>query len=323
MLKKWLPWALKLGVSGFLIWYLLSAFDVGAAWERAQGIEPGMAALAGGVLCLQIAIGAERWAVVIRAIGAAMHYLKALQILYIGLFFSLVLPSSVGGDAIRMWKARAAGLDLAGAVNSVMLERAATVLGLLALVTATQPLLFSRIGDSPVRWVFPLLTVVGVAGVILLMQLDRLPESLRRWRVVRGLAYLAADTRRVFLSPSNASQALAWSVAGHVNLSITIWLLAQALDVEVSLIDCLVLFPPVILATIIPVSIAGWGVREGAMVTVFGLAGVPADAALLLSIAFGVLNMAMCLPGGLVFLLSGDRRVLTERPDAVDNETAP
>ena len=72
--------------------------------------------------------------------------------------------------------------------------------------------------------------------------------------------------------------------------------------------DCIVLFPPALLVTTLPISIAGWGVRELAMVAVFALVGVPADGASVLSILFGLLDALISLPGGVLWVLSGDKR---------------
>ncbi|MBI4968292.1 MAG: flippase-like domain-containing protein [Rhodospirillales bacterium] len=313
MSKKWLAFALKFALSGLLIWYLLSKIDLAAAWERVLGVAPVPLALAAGLMLLQIVLGSVRWLAVLDSIAALLPFRRTLEIFYIAGFFNQVLPSSVGGDAVRMWLARRAGLSMAGAINGVMLERLVTVFGLVLLVALTQPLLYSRISDPATRMVFPLLTLGGVVGIVVLMLMDRAPARVRHLKIVRGLAKLAADTRLLFLKPLHALRALLLAILGHVNLSIATYVLAVGLDIEVGLVDCLVLVPPVILITTLPISIAGWGVRETAMVTAFGFVGVAADSALVLSILLGLLNVAVCLPGGLIWLLSGERRA---HPDA-------
>ena len=62
------------------------------------------------------------------------------------------------------------------------------------------------------------------------------------------------------------------------------------------------LFPAVLLVTAIPISFAGWGLREGAMVALFAFAGLGADTALALSLAFGVAYLAASLPGCALWL---------------------
>ena len=311
MLKKRLPLALKFLVSGLLIWFLLANVDLEAAKERVLEIAPGMVALATAIFLVQPVIGALRWQAVLDAIGAPLPFARAVGFVFIGTFFSQTLPSSVGGDAVRIYKTWRAGLTLRGAVNGVMLERIAAVVALVALVAATQPFFLPRVGEDTAGWigsVVALSVAATVAGMVVLLVLDQLPASLRGWRLVRGLARLGADARKVFLAPRAAGKALGWGVAGHVNLSLGVYVLALGLELEVTWVDCIALFPPVLLVTTLPISIAGWGVREGAMVAAFSLVGVPVEGALVLSILFGLLIVLISLPGGVVWMLSGDRR---------------
>ncbi len=323
MLKKRLPLALKFLVSGLLIWFLLANVDLDAATERVLEVAPGMVALATAIFLVQLVIGALRWQAVLDTIGAPLSIAQAVKFFFIGTFFNQILPSSVGGDAVRIYKAWRAGLTLRGAVNGVMLERVAAVVALVALVAATQPFFLPRVDDEAARWILPFvaLSVAGtVAGMAALLVLDRLPASLRGWRLVRGLARLGADARKVFLNPRAAGKVLGWGVAGHVNLTLGIYVLALGLKLEVTWVDCIVLFPPALLITTLPISIAGWGVREGAMVAMFALVGVPTDGALVLSILFGLLDALISLPGGVLWVLSGDKRadVIAAAPAAED-----
>ena len=298
-------------MSGLLIWFLLANVDLDAAKERVLAIAPGMVALATAIFLVQLVIGAMRWRAVLDAIGAPLPFARAVRFFFIGAFFSQTLPSSVGGDAVRIYKTWRAGLTLGAAVNGVMLERIAAVVALVALVAATQPFFLPRVGEDTAGWIISavaLSVAATVAGMVVLLVLDRLPVSLRGWRLVRGLARLGVDARKVFLVPRAAGKALGWGVAGHVNLTLGVYVLALGLKLDVTWVDCIVLFPPALLLTTLPISIAGWGVREGAMVAVFALVGVPTDGALVLSILFGLLDALISLPGGIVWVLSGDRR---------------
>jgi uncharacterized membrane protein YbhN (UPF0104 family) len=308
MVKRWLPWLVKGGVSAGLIGWVLSKVDLAGAWAQAKDVDPWMLVASVVLMVVQIKLGAVRWGMVLEALSGRLSRMQTLALYYIGVFFSIVLPGAVGGDAMRIWFSRRAGLSLAASVNSVMLERAVTVLGLVLLVAATQPLLLARVPGIPGAWVFPLLSLAGIAGILVLSVLDTLPQSLFRWRVVRGLAMLAADTRRVFFQPRFGLPVLAVAILGHINLSLSVYVLARGLHLNVDVLDTLVLVPPVILIMTLPISIAGWGVRETAMVAAFGFIGVSHQSALVLSVLFGVVTMVTALPGGVVFLLSGDLR---------------
>lgn len=307
-MPRWIPWLLKGALSVGLIALVLSRIDLGGAMTRIAGGDPLWLLGAGGLILGQIALGALRWRLVLGALEGGLPFLTTLRLYVIGVFFNVCLPGAVGGDAVRMWKVRQAGLSLDRAVNSVLLERVATVFALLALVTALEPLLFTRLAGDPVLYVFPALTLAGLLGIALLTQLDRLPAEWRRWRLVRGLQAVARDARRLFLNPGRVLPVLGVAALAHLLLSLSAWALARGLAIDLAAGDALVLIPPVILAMTVPISIAGWGVREGAMVVALGTVGVAAEPAVALSILWGLLMTAISLPGGVVFLLSAERR---------------
>ncbi|MAF95374.1 MAG: hypothetical protein CMM60_06430 [Rhodospirillaceae bacterium] len=310
MSKKWLALTLKFLVSGFLIWFLFSNIDLGQAMARAAQADPKMLLAAVLVLFVQIGVGGARWGVVMNAIGAPLGFVRSAQLFYIGAFFNQTLPSSVGGDAVRVYKVYRQGLGLRSAFDGVILERVVTVVALVALVGVTLPWFLPRLDETARSMAGPGFGVVALgaaAGLWLLMTLDRLPETLRRWRLVRGLGNLGVDARRVFLRLRHLIPVLAWGLVTHVNISFCVFLLGLGLGLEITLIDSMVLVPTVLLIMTLPISIAGWGVRETAMVGLFGLIGVPGEGALVLSVLFGLVGIAVALPGGALWLASRDR----------------
>lgn len=313
-MNKWLSWVLKIAFTAGVFGYLFTKIDFADVWRQAAGMDLGMAALSLLVLFVQYPISARRWHAVLRALAAPVGFGRVFLIYYIGCFFNLTLPSSVGGDAVRMWMARRGGLTVAASINSVILERVATVFGLVLLVAATQPLLLRRVPELPGTWVFPLLTVLSALGILALTMLDRVPSRFGHWRLVRGLAAVARDARHLFLRSGNALGVLFWVLLGHANLSFTVYLLALALDIDVGVVDCMVLVPPVILFTTLPISISGWGVREGAMVVAFGFVGVADHAALALSLLWGLSIILTSLPGGIMWLMSGGKAAAADLP---------
>ena len=311
-LKKWLAIAIKAAISGGLIWYLVSNVDMASVGAHIATVDIGLLILSCAVLTLQFLIGGFRWNSVLTALGTPMSSWLALRLFYIGMFFNQALPGGTGGDGVRMYLSFKRALPPRSAINSVIIERVATVLALVLLVDLTQPLFIPHLSPEIARVslsVVASITAVAVVGPVLVAMLDRLPEGLRKWRVIRGLGNLGADTRRVFGSLGVALPPLLWSVVGHLNVSLSCYILALALEVEVTLLDCVVLIPPVLLVMSVPISIGGWGVREGAMVWMFALVGVEQDAALALSLFFGVVALAISMPGGIVWMMMrGDAR---------------
>jgi hypothetical protein len=302
---KVLLWSAKCAVSvGLMIW-LLHRVDLADLVEHLRNISWAMLVLAPALMTLQAVISGERWRQVMISIGVALPLGWLVRVHWVGAFINLLVPGAVGGDAYRMWRVHKRDVPLATAINGVMLERIVTVLSLTMMVSALLPLL---VPDVPGQWGFRGLALVGVAGIGGLMLLDRTPLTFRQWRIVRGFAALAEDTRRLFLSPRRLFLPMAWSFIGNANLALCAFALAHGLGATLTILDALVLVPPVVLITSLPISISGWGTRELAMVTALGLVGVPSDIALSTSILYGLCSLLTSLPGGLLWLLSERRK---------------
>ena len=320
MSKKWLALALKLLVSGFLIWFLLSTIDLDQALTRMAEVEPGLLAVAVLILIFQIGLGGFRWEAVLTAIGTPLGLFKSTQLFYIGVFFNQALPSGVGGDAVRIYKAYREDIGLRGAINGVLLERVVTVAALVVLVAVTQPWFLPRVDEETRALILPGIAIVilaAIGGLVFLMLLDRLPEALRKWRVIQGLGNLGIDGRRVFLSARHLSRVMALGLLTHINISLCVFTLAMSLGLAVTWVDCLVLVPLALLIATLPISIGGWGVRETAMVALFGLIGVGGEGALALSVMFGLVGITVAIPGGIIWLASRGKgeTLVYETPD--------
>jgi uncharacterized membrane protein YbhN (UPF0104 family) len=301
-LKQWLFALFKLAVSIGLLALLLRSLDVTAVTAVLERL-PATAIATGLVLMLvQIAVLGLRWGMVMAAIAARIAFRKALPVTFIGTFFNQVLPTSFGGDAVRMWQAYRLGISGEAAVIGVLLERVSGLFGLVVLTALGVAYLGSEIDNQAIRLGLLATLPVAVAGVLVLTALDRLPERWRRLPVLAEAARLARDSRRVFLAPNKALPLLLLSMLSHGLAAAAIYAFAVGLQLELPFLTCVALFSAVILVTTIPISFAGWGLREGAMVALFAFTGLGADTALALSLAFGAAYLVASLPGCALWL---------------------
>jgi glycosyltransferase 2 family protein len=296
----------KLAITAAAIWYLLAKVDLSTVLELAIGISPAILAAGIALLLLHIVVCAVRWALVVRAIGGRLAVRDACVLFCIANFFGQVLPGGIGSDAIRVWKTHRGGMPLRVALTSVALDRLVALLGLVLLVATIQPALQTRPPDD-LKWLFPALAVAGVAGIAGLGLLDRFALAHNRFALVRAAHALAADVRSVFFKPRNAVAVVVVSLLSHVNLALVVWVLALGLGVNLPVLDTIVLFSQVLVVSMLPISIAGWGVREAAMVVLFGSIGVSAAHSLTISMLFGIGTIVTALPGGVIWLISKER----------------
>src|SRR3990167_3630417 len=93
------------------------------------------------------------------------------------------------------------------------------------------------------------------------------------------------------------------TLLGNIGQVLAIYFLARSLHLPITLQNCWVFVPMIIVAMSLPISIGGWGVREGAMITFFSLIGISKTAAFSLSVLFGVMMFLIYIPGGIFWIL--------------------
>jgi len=219
----------------------------------------------------------------------------------VGLFFNQTLPSTVGGDVARWWYAYRSGIPALPAFNGLLLDRIIGMLMLAVFTLAMAPIVGNNAERFTPSWVLYVLLATMVSGVAAVLLVDRLPADLARFRLLNVAMRLASDSRRVLLRLRHTPLLLILSAVAQLLLVVAVYLLADTLEVRTSFAVCLFVVPAALLFAALPVSLGGWGVREGAFIFGFGLFGVGATDALAVSLLFGVASMLAGLPGGMVW----------------------
>lgn len=294
MARKAALFVLKAGVSIALIAWLATRVDPAPALAAFARLDAGWTALALAILGVQLILAGLRWAWIHETLAQRLAPRDAVALAFVGQFFNQTLPSAIGGDAVRAILAVRLGLTAGQATAGVVLDRGLALVVLVGLMAAGAPLLAAQTGAAhEAAWLAGFacagLAVVA-AGLGLAARLRRFVPSIRPLEWAFGLA---ADMRAILVRP----RLLVASLAVHVGVIAAVWALARALDVPAGFALCAAVVPAIVLLTTLPISLAGWGVREGAAIYAFGLAGVDAGDALALSIAFGLAQIAIGAPG--------------------------
>jgi len=156
--------------------------------------------------------------------------------------------------------------------------------------------------DSAMRLGLLVALIGAVGGFMVVAAFNYLPAALRRLKLFHWIAELAAAAMTVTRSLRGIASLSGLSLAIHVLNVAVIYVLAAGLSVSLTFWHCLLLTPPVIFLSMLPISVAGWGVREGAMIVALGLVGVTPAQSVALSVCFGIAVFAISLPGGLLWL---------------------
>jgi uncharacterized membrane protein YbhN (UPF0104 family) len=231
---------------------------------------------------VQFAVSAWRWRFTARRLGLALTPRAAVADYYLAVFLNQCLPAGVLGDVTRACRHGRASGQPAIAATAVVLERASGQLAFALMALASLPLAPVLVADRHPG------TLVAIGGAALLGV--GLIGRYVRYRPDGALprALLAREAW-----PSQLATSLI-VVATYIGIYV---LVARGLGVTRPLTVLIPLVPPVLLAMAIPVSVAGWGVREGAAAALWSAAGLPAAEGVAISMAYGAVNLVAALPG--------------------------
>ncbi len=301
-MKKYAIGLLKAAFTvGALVW-LLHRIGTATLVESVRSVPGKAIAVVATLATLQALLSAIRWHLILRYLGIAVVLARSMQIYWIGMFATALLPGGVAGDGLRIWMLVRSGTELSPAVNSVLLDRLAALAGLILLIAVGLPYVDDRIAPAHIRLAVSAVLLVGLAAAFAIGLWIRIPEYWLRFRVIRAAMALLVDFRTLCKSSLHAFDLICLSMLSFIMALLVIFVLFRSLGAPVGAIETMTLGSLVILAVTLPISLGGWGLREGTMVGLFGMIGIPPTTSLAVSVVVGLLSTAVSAPG-LIFWL--------------------
>jgi uncharacterized protein (TIRG00374 family) len=304
-LWRWLRPLVGLGLLAFLLWRV--------DWREMARIisqaSAGYVLLALFIELLNMIPKVMRWRALLLTQGTQASFFRLLPIYFEGAFFSNFLPSDVGGDSMRMLRMAQFTGQGADAVSSVLIERLCGLFAVL-LMGAVAVLGNWRLASAGGIGFFVLGAFAAfVLGMVLLFSLQRL----RSWADRLTLPWLAAlvdklvklyDSIYAFRSHKRALLVvLALSLIFRLVSVSGLYVQSLALHIPISFIWLMMILCLISVVSAVPLSLNSLGIKEGAYVFFFGLAGIVAPQALALALLSRALTLAVSLLGGVAYLL--------------------
>lgn len=270
--------ALQLVLAAAFIIGVLTLVRPGAFAEQLTSISLSALLVTMVLQALIIMLLALRWQVLIRASGARVGFWPAFRMTTHATVMNLTLPTSVGGDVARVAFGQDAGVSLSQGSAAALLDRG---IGLAVLVGFVWLGLF---------WInISLAVLTGLLGLMALVGLwfikqrttisVRLPERFQSFSRALTLA----------VNHQNASaMTVSLSVLAHLGSVGIAVILANGMGVSLSVIGAFITFPAVILASAIPLSVGGWGIREMAAIPLMGLVAIAPESAAAIATLFAM-----------------------------------
>jgi len=311
--------ALKIIFTLVCFWYLFGHIDMAELRRTLPGLDPFWSAIAVLLLALQMPLVGLRWlqiAKVLRMRGNQLTLFWMSVAAAIGQFFGQILPM-VAGDGVRVWFLVHFGNDWRNATISVVIDRCVGI-GLLLAYTVAILLLPSSLGVFGAdrgKIVFVLVVMIAV-GILCLLLGPRIGRALTGWRQGRWIEKFFDSARMAVLGPRGAT-ILGVGCLIHALTIAAVWSLGRAQGLALSPADAAVLFAVMVGVALVPFTVGGWGLRELAMVSLFGNYGLTPERALVFSMYFGLASILASLPGAVAwfgFLFAPSQQVPESDP---------
>jgi uncharacterized membrane protein YbhN (UPF0104 family) len=306
--RRWAWLLIRICVSAGLLLGLFSWFDLQGVLGSFQGLSIVVWIVAAFMYLAAQCLSSIRWRILSDALSFPGQWRTYLVFYFVGMYFNLLLPTSMGGDVLKVhFLSRDEGRRLKAAY-SVVGDR---LFGLVAMVLIGAAAVWFRPDILPGHFV----TALWIGGIVILCGLVGLPFF---YRILRGfwptfmerlssVPVLWQRPRKILvvLGLSFCLQALGMGAVA---------LLGGGIGIDIPLAFYLASLPLINIATAIPISFSGIGVREGAFVYFLGIKGVQPEQALCLGILFFSVQVATSLLGGMAYAMGLHRRHLTPEP---------
>jgi len=327
ILKQAFSVLLRIGVSIVLLALLFkfNKIDLGELAKDIRGADKGLLLIGCAIFIVTYVLGFLRWRMLLKAADMHIPPRKLISSFCGGMFFSIFLPSTIGGDVVRT-------ADLAGhtkktkeVIATVFLDRLSGYIGLV-LVVIIAFFLDSRLLQDKVV-LLSVGIIIGLLVVIILVLFNKHiyasataffskpGRALKVKEMIRGLHHEIHIFRH---RPQMIASNLLLSLAIQVIAPISTYFIALSLGIEVKLINYFIFLPIIGAITLLPISLGGLGLRESLFALYFAKVGVSKQLAValsLLSFSFVVLFGAI---GGVIYVLTvHHRRVQHHQSPAV------
>jgi len=304
MKRTWLRIVVTIALLGLLAWKADWA-EIGKTFAQVPLVSIVLALL---IYAAAQVFSSVRWATLAAALGIVQPLRRYVRLYCIGMFANLFLPTSVGGDVVRALRLGALSGRTREAACSVLADRLSG-LGMLLLIAAVAVALLPA--DVPF-WLRGSIWAVTALSLAFAIVCRWAPSALPQWPGMR----VVIDSVRVQLDePRTALFAMMLALIVQGFNVVIVWVLGVSLDLPIPTMFYLVLVPTVSLLTVLPISLNGMGVREGATMLLLAPYGVSAGQAITLSVLWFLVMSAVSLSGA-GFYLAGTRPAARRAGDA-------
>jgi uncharacterized protein (TIRG00374 family) len=307
---------LRIAVSAVLLAVLLSRMDWATVLTHLQTLQPAIVALVIFLFAVQLALSSWKWQWALRIHELQFGYGFLSRVLVSAFFLNNFLPTSIGGDAYRVYRTLPPSPPRSSAVSAVLLERVVGLSALLALGFVGALTLYS---SNPLARVYVAIGVCGIVAALIVAALFFLRPrhgGSSKFLQSRWLEPVMQNLRFIAQARGEWAPLIALSLLFQAQAIYIVYLLFGALDAHVTLAQAALIAAAAGLAAIVPLSINGIGVVEATLAGAGVAVGVGYEAGLLVALLMRVLILPLTLLAGLLYAFEPRRESALSHPQS-------
>lgn len=286
----------KLIFSGLALWWALHQVDFNYLHLVFKELPLSVYAAAFATMCCSISLNGLRLYCIATKLKLNVSFKLLHQLTWIGMFFNQLLPGGIGGDAYRIYTL-AKNNDLVLSSAAILWDR---ILGILCLWLLSGALLLTIKLPSHIQLLVTTLYCLIFAGIIFLILFIRYP-ILQKYKLVANLWKIFATAKCIIKTPGAL---VATSISMAITNFLAFYLLVIALKIPLNFAESSVIFTLSLIIIMIPLSISGWGLREGFLTTCFAALGLPPEMGFSLGVLQGLLMLSTGSIGAVFYLFA-------------------
>ncbi|MBI3779691.1 MAG: flippase-like domain-containing protein [candidate division NC10 bacterium] len=305
---RW-KFALKFLISLGLLTFLLSRTDLHAIWALLSSLR--LPIFCGSFLLYILAqiLSSLRWQCLLRAEAINLSIWRLTLLYFEGMFFNLMLPTLIGGDIVRGYQVFRLTHRHEASLASILVERLSGYVAMIMIACVALILAYPFLRDPVVVWLTAA-SAAGLIGIIAGLLSDQLQSLVFRLLNSVGLARFHETLHRLYEAIQRYwghKRALLQAVGLSLVLQslgiIIFYLISRSLNLLVPLRYFFLFLPLISVVSMLPISVAGIGVREASSIYFFAKVGLDSASALSLSLLWFAVTALCSGLGGIVFLI--------------------
>lgn len=285
----------KLILSVLTLSFVYSQMDLNELSQHFVTVKPLVWIMASLFMIIQICLISLRWQYLININRQRLNYMDSLKISCLSNLANVFFITSIGGVLIRIGMATQYGISFLRSLAATLVDRVFSLLMLIFLSFVSIPAIYPLLPEN-LSILLSVVTLLSIAMIF--VGLYWFSTNLKKEQYVkRNSKYgsILLYFRALFLRPQRMNKLIIISFLAQSSYFVSAYIILLSLGAEISLLDVFIVLPAIAFVASLPISIGGWGIREGAFVYGLSLLNIPMEIAFVASVEIGILSLISVL----------------------------